>query len=92
MALTLAHRDEAALEPALQAAFRAIRAGEAAASLFRADSALARLNRDGVLDAPDPLLLAPRRFALALAEASGGAFDPTVQPLWTLWAGAAARG
>ncbi|KAB1075530.1 FAD:protein FMN transferase [Methylobacterium planeticum] len=92
VALTLAGRDEADLEAALREGFRAIRAVEAAASLFRTDSALARLNRDGILRAPDPLLVTQLRFALDLAAASGGAFDPTVQPLWTLWAGHAARG
>jgi FAD:protein FMN transferase len=92
VALTAAGPDAARLDTALDEAFRAIRAVEAAASLFRPDSALARLNRDGILLAPDPLLLTQLRFALDLAAASGGAFDPTVQPLWTLWAAAAARG
>lgn len=55
-------------------------------SLFRPDSALTRLNRDGELRAPSldmiRLLQASRRFS----ESSGGAFDPTVQPLWRLHA------
>lgn len=92
VSLTLvAERDEA-FEPAFRDAFAAIRAVEAAGSLYRPDSALSRLNRDGRLDAPDPLLLTMLRFALTLAERSGGAFDPTVQPLWTLWSQATARG
>lgn len=92
MALTAAGPDPSAIEAALGDGFAAMRAVEAAASLFRADSALARLNRDGSLEAPDPHLLALLRFALALAAETGGAFDPTVQPLWPVWAGAAARG
>lgn len=92
VALTLAHEREEAMEAGFRDAFAAIRAVEAAASLFRADSALARLNRDGILRDPDPLLVTQLRFALDLAQASGGVFDPTVQPLWTLWAGAAAAG
>lgn len=92
VALTLAGPDEAALEAALREAFAAVRAVEAAASLFRHDSALSRLNRDGVLTDPDPLLVTQLRFALDLARATGGAYDPTVQPLWTLWASASARG
>lgn len=92
VSLTLAAADEATMEAALREAFREIRAVEAAASLFRADSALSRLNRDGVLTDPDPLLVTQLRFALDLARKSEGAFDPTVQPLWTLWSGAAAAG
>lgn len=92
VSLTLVSDRPEAVEPAFRDAFAAIRAVEVAGSLFRPDSALSRLNRDGRLDAPDPLLRTMLRFALTLAQASGGAFDPTVQPLWTLWAQASARG
>ncbi|KQT57033.1 thiamine biosynthesis protein ApbE [Methylobacterium sp. Leaf456] len=92
VSLTLVAERDDAFEPAFRDAFAAIRAVEAAGSLYRPDSALSRLNRDGRLDAPDPLVLAMLRFALTLAERSGGAFDPTVQPLWTLWSDGAARG
>ncbi|MGW9822102.1 FAD:protein FMN transferase [Methylorubrum extorquens] len=92
VALTAAGPDPAALDAALSDGFAAMRAVEAAASLFRADSALSRLNRDGRLDAPPADLATMLGFALDLAERTGGAFDPTVQPLWPAWAGAAARG
>ncbi|WP_430912023.1 FAD:protein FMN transferase [Methylobacterium sp. sgz302541] len=92
VSLTLAASDADAVEAAFRDAFSAIRAVEAAASLFRPDSALARLNRDGVLADPDPLLVSQLRFALDLARKSDGAFDPTVQPLWTLWASASTEG
>ncbi|MCJ2072387.1 FAD:protein FMN transferase [Methylobacterium sp. J-030] len=92
VALTAAGGDAARLEAALTDGFAAMRAVEVAASLFRPDSALSRLNRDGALDAPDPHLVVLLRFALALAAETGGAFDPTVQPLWPVWAAAAARG
>lgn len=61
-------------------------------SLYRADSALSRLNRDGRLDAPPFELLECLSIADAVHKASGGRFDPTVQPLWAGWAEAAARG
>src|SRR5690625_291735 len=61
-------------------------------SLYRADSALSRLNRDGRLDAPPFELLECLSIADAIHKASGGRFDPTVQPLWAGWAEAAARG
>jgi FAD:protein FMN transferase len=92
VALTAAGPDAPALEAALTDGFAAMRAVEGAASLFRADSALVRLNRDGVLTTPDPHLVTLLRFALALAAETRGAFDPTVQPLWPVWAGAAGRG
>lgn len=61
-------------------------------SLYRADSQLSRLNRDCHLDAPAFELLDCLALAGAVHGASGGRFDPTVQPLWSLWAEAAARG
>ncbi|MFC3691666.1 FAD:protein FMN transferase [Chenggangzhangella methanolivorans] len=85
VALTFAGPDAQALEASIHDGFSEIRALERAASLMRPDSELSRLNRAGALDRPDPRLVALASYALALAERSGGAFDPTVQPLWTLW-------
>ena len=55
-------------------------------SLYRDDSEISRLNRDGFLDKPSrelrDLLGASREFS----ELSGGAFDISVQPLWELYA------
>jgi FAD:protein FMN transferase len=60
-------------------------------SLYIKDSALAELNRTGILVGPAPemveLLTASQRYS-ALTE---GAFDPTVQPLWELYADHFAR-
>lgn len=92
VSLTVAGADPAGLEDALSAGMAAIRAIEHQASLFKPDSALSRLNRDGRLDAPPAHLAAMLGFALDLAERTGGAFDPTVQPLWPVWSGASARG
>ncbi|MBE7247748.1 MAG: FAD:protein FMN transferase, partial [Actinomycetospora chiangmaiensis] len=92
VALTAAGPDATVVEAALTDGFAALRAVEQAASLFRPDSALSRLNRDGSLDDPDPHLVVLLRFALTLAAETEGAFDPTVQPLWPVWADAAARG
>lgn len=61
-------------------------------SLHRAGSALARLNRDGVLDAPPFELLEVLSLAGRVHAASGGLFDPTIQPLWQLYATAYAAG
>lgn len=62
-------------------AMRALAQAESLFSLHR-DSDLARLNRDGRQRFP----AAPMRDLLALSDrlhrATGGAFDPSVQPLW----------
>ncbi|MCJ2012753.1 FAD:protein FMN transferase [Methylobacterium sp. J-076] len=92
VSLTAAGPDPDALDAALSEGMAALRTVEHAASLFRPDSALSRLNRDGHLDAPPAALTTMLAFALGLAERTGGAFDPTVQPLWPLWSQAAERG
>ncbi|UDF32153.1 UNVERIFIED_ORG: FAD:protein FMN transferase (plasmid) [Roseateles sp. XES5] len=61
-------------------------------SLYRPESALSRLNREGRLAAPPFELLDCLSLAGAVHHASAGRFDPTIQPLWALWAEAAAGG
>ena len=65
---------------------------EAVFSLYRADSALSRLNRDGALDAPPIELVDCLGIAGAVHAATKGAFNPTVQPLWSAYAEAFAAG
>ncbi|MCB1387348.1 MAG: FAD:protein FMN transferase [Nitratireductor sp.] len=60
-------------------------------SLYRADSALSRLNRDGRLDQPGGDMLSLLGLVSAMHAASGGRFDPTVQPVWDAYARAAGR-
>jgi FAD:protein FMN transferase len=55
---------------------------ERSLSLFRDGSEICRLNRDGVLQRPSTDLRRAVTLALAVAEATDGAFDPTVQALW----------
>jgi thiamine biosynthesis lipoprotein len=55
---------------------------EGALSLYRSDSELCRLNRDGILRAPSADLRRALAIALDISEISDGLFDPTVQPLW----------
>ncbi len=61
-------------------------------SLYRPGSALARLNAAGVIDAPPFELVECLSLAGAVHGATGGAFDPTVQPVWAALAEAAVRG
>lgn len=55
---------------------------EAAASLFKTGSAINRLNATGRLDDVPPILSDLLRLAGHVHRATGGRFDPTVQPLW----------
>lgn len=83
--LRAAHADAAQAERALDAAAATLRAVEASMSLFRDDSELCRLNRDGQLRSPSAHLLTVLREARLVSERSGGAFDVTVQPLWSAY-------
>lgn len=55
-------------------------------SLYR-DSALTRLNRMGHLAHPPPAMLEVFRLSAEIHAATGGLFDPTIQPLWLAVAG-----
>ena len=59
---------------------------EAVFSLYRTDSALSRLNREGRLDVPSFDLVRLLAESRRIGALSGGAFDVTVQPLWRLHA------
>lgn len=61
-------------------------------SLYMPDSALSRLNRNGALSDPPFELLECLTLAGAVHDASGGRFDPTVQPVWAAQAAATERG
>lgn len=61
-------------------------------SLYRAESALSRLNAAGTLDAPPFELLECLTLAGSTHSATQGRFDPTVQRLWQAHAEAAATG
>ena len=65
---------------------------EAIFSLYRPGSELDRLNATRRLRSPSPELLAVLSTSDRLNRATGGAFDPTVQPLFTASALAVARG
>lgn len=55
-------------------------------SLYRSDSAIVQLNRNGHLVNPPPELVTLLSIADGVARETGGAFDPTVQSLWSLYA------
>ncbi|MEQ1719096.1 MAG: FAD:protein FMN transferase, partial [Hyphomicrobium sp.] len=92
VSLKAQHAEAAVLETALDAAWREIVRVEQAVSLFRSESAISRLNRDGVLDDPPETLVQMLAQALDIARLTDGAFDPTVQPLWKVYDAAFAAG
>lgn len=60
-------------------------------SLYKQDSEVSRLNRDGkIVASPDTLAVVKK--ALEVSDWSGGAFDITVPPILRLWKDAAKRG
>lgn len=61
-------------------------------SLYRPDSALSRLNRDSTLAEPPFELLECLGVCSSVHRVSRGLFDPTVQPLWVLYAESYADG
>lgn len=84
--LTIHHRDRAAAERLVREVVAEVARLEEIFSLYRADSALSELNRLGALAAPPADLVALLAASREAWELSGGAFDPTVQPVWTLLA------
>ena len=86
--MTVLHEEESIAQTAVEAAFAGVERVEAVMSLYRPESQISRLNRDGVLHSPDAYLIEVLRQALQVSELSDGAFDITVQPLWQLhWKG-----
>lgn len=59
---------------------------EAIFSLYRKDSVLSELNRTKMLQAPPAELLSLLSIASLAHKATGGLFDPTIQPLWKTYA------
>ena len=91
VSMTLVHADRAQARAAIARCVDEIERLEAIFSLYRPDSTLVRLNEAGHLNDPPGELVELLSFALALASRSGGAFDPTVQPLYRLYADHFAR-
>ncbi|WP_129134805.1 FAD:protein FMN transferase [Luteimonas sp. YGD11-2] len=83
--MTLVHPDRAQAQAMIARCMAEVERLESIFSLYRADSALSRLNAAGRLDDPQTELVQLLSFGLSLAQASGGAFDPSVQPLLRLY-------
>lgn len=83
--MTLVHPDRPHAQAMIARCMAEVDRLESVFSLYRADSALSRLNAAGALDDPPAELVELLSFSLSLARRSAGAFDPTVQPLLRLY-------
>ncbi len=83
--LQIHHEDKAAAERMIRLAVAELRRLEGYFSLYQPDSLLVRLNRDGVLATPPSEFSELVQHSLQFADLTGGTFDPTVQPLWSLF-------
>jgi thiamine biosynthesis lipoprotein len=84
--LEIHHQDSTEARRLIAAAISEARRLERLFSLYLADSALVELNRTGVLVDPTADLVELLQVSQRYAEITQGMFDPTVQPLWELYA------
>jgi len=84
--ILLYHGDEAAAHHLIERCVAEINRLEDVFSLYRAGSALRRLNAAGALDAPPLDMVRLLADCARISRLSAGAFDATVQPLWSLYA------
>ncbi len=92
VSMTVLHPDRRLAERVLAAAFEELEQVEQVMSLYLPESQISRLNRDGAIADPHPYLVDVLLQSRATSQASGGAFDVTVQPLWELYAEAKKSG
>ena len=83
---TVFHPKQKRANRAIDAALDKIEHVEQLMSLYRTDSQLSLLNRQGSLRNPHPDLVTALKKSIDLSRRTGGAFDVTVQPLWKLYA------
>ena len=80
--LTIIHPSRSEAQDILDRAVREIRRLESLFNLYDAASTISQLNKDGKLTAPSADFLSLFSYAQSLSQATFGAFDMTVQPLW----------
>jgi thiamine biosynthesis lipoprotein len=83
---TLYTSDPSGTRKLLQACFQEIQHLERCFSLYDHNSQLSRLNLEGRLQNPDPAWFKLLEASKRAHELTHGAFDPSIQPLWQLYA------
>jgi thiamine biosynthesis lipoprotein len=86
VSIEIYHPDRAEAQRLVDLSILNVRRLEQQFSLYRDDSAICTLNRTGVLVSPDADMVALLKNSLQFSDLTDGAFDPTVQPLWQLYA------
>ena len=86
VSIEIYHPDRAKAERLVEQCVLDVRRLEQQFSLYLADSAISTLNRTGILVSPDADMVELLKASLHFAALTDGAFDPTVQPLWQLYA------
>ncbi len=79
------HTDTDKAQQAIDAAFEELKHIEATLSIYRQDSQISQLNRQGVVHHPDKRLLEVLEKSADWSRKTKGSFDITVQPLWALY-------
>jgi len=80
------HPDPGEAERLIKRSLAEVQRLERIFSLYREDTAICQLNAAGCLDDPPQDLIRILSESEEISRATGGAFDITVQPLWTLYA------
>ena len=83
--ITIYHPNQKEAEDILSESHKKLVQLENLFSLYKEDSQLSMLNKNGYVENPHPDMLALLNLSKKYAEMTNGAFDVTVQPLWDLY-------
>ena len=83
--ITIYHPNQKEAEDILSESHKKLVQLENLFSLYKENSQLSMLNKNGYLENPHPDMLALLNLSKKYAEITNGAFDITVQPLWNLY-------
>lgn len=92
VSVQLLHADEKQANLAIEDAFAEAKKIDSLMSIYRQGSQVFTLNATGRVDRPDPYLAAILHAARELSVLTDGAFDVTVQPLWSTYEQAQSEG
>lgn len=92
ISISLVHSDAKLAARAISDGLRVAQEIDKLMNIYRPESQVYQLNRNGQLSRPDRRLLEVLQQAVQLSHMTQGAFDVTVQPLWQLYAEAARQG
>ena len=83
--ITIYHPNQKEAEDILSESHKKLVQLENLFSLYKENSQLSMLNKNGYVENPHPDMLALLNLSKKYAEMTNGAFDVTVQPLWNLY-------